>query len=256
MQIESFNNELYTSTIQFVDIFNHIAFTGRNSKTTKVGVVLGNRSRIFKDLENPNKAPIVYPLIAVQRTALSRDTTRVNDINENMKAMTGSIDYDNMQGNPVNITFQVTIFSKRQSEIERIIGNFIPFFQPDVYVRVPHPKLADKKMNLQVVWDGEVDEEWPFELGPEQPDTNIATLTFILKTSLFAGTSEYNGIGNPIESIHFTLTESLSGESIYPNNYVGGFYEVPFTVDLCDYYDDVRDGTIPDPAVDEFIVTE
>jgi len=257
MICQSFNSELYVSTIQMCDIFNHIQISARNGRNVKVQTVFGNRSRIFKDLENPNKAPIKYPLITIKRTGLSRDTTRVNDINENLKHMIGSMNPNDVQSNPINIQFQVTIFTKRQSEMERIIGNFLPWFNGgDIYVRVPHPKIANSTMNLQVVWDGEVDEDWPFELGPENPDTKVATINFTMKTALFAGTELWDGnAGKLIESVNFTLTDTLSGDSTYPNLNVGGFYPVEYLTDIDGYYDDIQDGTVAEPSVDEFIVS-
>jgi len=250
MKTTSFNNELKIATVQFGDIFNYIAYSrgGRNIKTV---MAFGNRSRIFKDLENPKKGAVKLPLIIISRTGLSRDTSRVSGVNEMLKSINDGYDYNVWAGNPVNIEFKVTVTAKEQSDIEHIISNFTPFFNPDVYVRMPHPKISGEYMNLQVVWDGTIDEEWPEEIEPSQHDLEIATMNFTLKTFLFGGTTEYGGLGKPIQTIRFTLTEALSGEG----NIVGGFYPVEYIVDIDDYYDDIVDGTVSDPIHDEFVVS-
>lgn len=255
MKTESFNSEVEMSTLQFIDIFNHISMRGKTGRPRKVSVAVGNRSRIFKDLSNPNKAPIKYPLIVINRTGIERDASRVTDINENLKYMTGSVDPDDIAGNPINISFEVTVLAKKIDDIDRIIGNIIPWFNADIFVRIPHPKVSNKKINIQVLWAGSIDEELPKELEPDASDIKTATMNFTLKTWLFGGTQPWGGVGNVIESINFTLTDSLSSDSIYPNKVVGGFYEVPYTFDVDDYFDDVADETITDPSVDEFVVS-
>lgn len=252
MKTESFNDELSTSTIQFLDIFNNIAFTGRANKDRKVTVAVGTRSRIFKNLESPEKGNITLPMIIINRTGIARDTTRVNDVNENIKALTGSFDPNDIAGNPVDLSFEVTILTKKINDIDRIISNFLVYMNPDIYVRIPHPKIPTEKINLQVIWDGTVSEEFPKELTPDQHDTKVATLNFTLKSWLFGGTQSSISSGKLIETVNFTLTESISGD---PENIVGGFYAVPTEIDLCDYFDQVADGTITDPDVDQFVVS-
>ena len=240
---------------QFMDIFSDIIIRKSNDKSLRVSCVFGQRSRIFKDLQNPDKGAIVTPLIIITRTGLSRDTERVSDVNEMLKKVTSTYDYNDWIPNPMNMEFQVTVVSKLQSDIERIICNFIPFFNPDVYVRTTHPKLPDNKMNLQIHWAGDIDEEWPEEIEPSDYDYKVATTNFTMKTAIFGGLeNEINARTGLIHDIRFILTDTLSGETGYPNSMVGGWYDVPTMYEFDDYYRDLGDGTIT-PNYDTMIIS-
>jgi hypothetical protein len=99
---------------------------------------LGNRSRIFKHLENPTKDSIYkLPLIVIHRTGLVKNNDRLANINNEVKYSTHSsrLDYNLYTPVPIDISYEVTIISKYQEHIDRAISNFIPFFNKDLYVR-------------------------------------------------------------------------------------------------------------------------
>ena len=65
----------------------------RNGEETKFKCVVGNRSRIFKNLENPSKnAEYSLPMIIIQRTGITKNNDRLTNINNEVKYATHSRD--------------------------------------------------------------------------------------------------------------------------------------------------------------------
>jgi hypothetical protein len=137
MEVQSWNKELILANAQFKRLFNNISFYQDNNKIT-FNCVLGNRSRIFKNLENPTKDSMYkLPLIIIQRTGVTKNNDRLSNINNEVKYSTHSsrLDYNLYTPVPIDITYEVSIISKYQEHIDRAISNFIPFFNKDLYVR-------------------------------------------------------------------------------------------------------------------------
>lgn len=193
MDFRSFNNELALAQIQFMSIFSGIVIsrdTKTGSKDIMVPCVAGQRSRILKNLENPELAPRqALPIIVVERGGFSRDTERVANLHLEQKAAPRSdmVDFNYLSPNPINVSYTVSILTKYPGDLDKILSNFIPFFNGDVYVKIPHPKIPNYSLKCQVLWDGNVQDEWPSEKEPYSDDIQIASTNFTFKTYLFGG---------------------------------------------------------------------
>lgn len=193
MDFRSFNNELSLAQIQFMSIFSGIVIsrdTKTGSKDIMVPCVAGQRSRILKNLENPDLAPRqALPVIVVERGGFSRDTERVANLHLEQKAAPRAdmIDFNYLSPNPINVSYTVSILTKYPGDLDKILSNFIPFFNGDVYVKIPHPKIPNYSLKCQVLWDGTVQDEWPSEKEPYSDDIQIASTSFTFKTYLFGG---------------------------------------------------------------------
>jgi hypothetical protein len=151
---------------------------------------LGNRSRIFKHLENPTKDSIYkLPLIVIHRTGLVKNNDRLANINNEVKYATHSskLDYNLYTPVPIDISYEVTIISKYQEHIDRAISNFIPFFNKDLYVRCRHPKINGLFFTNQVIMEDSISEENPYELDSSTDDLVQCTCNFTFKTYMFCG---------------------------------------------------------------------
>ena len=190
MEIQSWNKELALANAQFKRLFNNISIT-KNGKTTNFKCVLGNRSRIFKNLENPTKsAEYSLPMIIVQRTGITKNNERLANMNNEVKYAPHSKmrSYDLYTPVPVDISYQVTIVSKYQEHIDRAVSNFIPFFNKDLFVRCEHPKFEGLYFTNQVIMEDSMTEEHPDEIDPSADDIVQMTVNFIYKTYIFSGT--------------------------------------------------------------------
>ena len=90
MEFQSFNSELAISNILFKKLFSNIRIGRTNSKgeetQLQVNCVFGQRSRILKNLENPEKrGNIKVPMIIINRTGYSRNGDRLNNLHNEVK---------------------------------------------------------------------------------------------------------------------------------------------------------------------------
>lgn len=189
MKVESYNKEILHATAMFMDAFNDITIKRTSGKSIKVKLLNGRRSRIFKSLENPGRTPIKPPLIAVVRTGLERDSERVADLNRYLLKTTGSdINYNYYTPNPINLTFQLTVVTKTQSDMDRILSNFIPFCNQSFFVNTPHPKIPGQVIKHEVIWTGSITEIDNSEVDFESAELITAETEFTFKTWMWAGT--------------------------------------------------------------------
>lgn len=189
MEISSWNKELVVANLAFKRLFNNISII-KNGKKVDFKCVIGNRSRIFKHLENPEKNSMYkLPLIIIERTGITKNNDRLANVNNEVKYATNSkkLDYNLYTPVPVDISYEVTIVSKYQEHIDRAISNFIPFFNKDLYVRSPHPKFENIEITNQVVMEDSITEEHPSEIDPTADDVITCTCSFVFKTYLFCG---------------------------------------------------------------------
>lgn len=272
MEIRSFNQELQFADILFSRLFKNITIEKTiNGKRTSylVKCERGNRSRIYKNLQNPSKRGMYsYPMIIYSRTGISRDPERVSSLhNELLKSgSTKMIDFNLLAPNPVNIEYSVSLISNFASDNDLIMGNFIPFFNSDLFVTCKHPKFAGLTYNSQVIMGDSISEEHPDELANDAEDITITTFTFTFKTYIFGGSDRV--IGGPHTEVR-TLSDGTEVSSEY-NGFVPtitqlclDFHAVPYrdvtnlsdivSYDMTKYFQDVDSGRLSDPAYDAII---
>jgi hypothetical protein len=194
MEVRSYNHELEIANILFTKLFRNITIErkiGNSIKQIPVQCMIGNRSRIFKNLENPDRmAMYTFPLIVVTRTGIQIEPDRVANLHNEIKMQQtrSRIEYNLLTPNPVAISYTVTIISKDQGMNDLILSNFIPFFNKDLFVSCIHPKFNNLKYNCQVIMESSINEEHPEELDASQDDFVINSCNFTFKTFLFGGT--------------------------------------------------------------------
>ena len=152
--------------------------------------MLGQRSRILKNLQNPEKrGNMRLPMIIINRTGYSRNGARLNNLHNEVKYEMGpaSRRYELMTPVPVDIDYELTVVSKYPADIDKIASNFMVFFNSDIYVSCEHPKYEGIKMNNQIVMQDSVSEDHPDEPDSSADDLTTATFNFTFKTYLFAG---------------------------------------------------------------------
>lgn len=194
MEFQSYNAELAIANLLFKNTFSNIRIDrpqdDGSRKQILVQCMLGQRSRILKGLENPEKrGNMRLPMIIINRTGYSRNGERLNNLHNEVKFELGPANrkYELMTPVPVDIDYEVTIVSKYPSDIDMIASNFMVFFNSDIYVTCEHPKYEGIKMNNQIVMQDSVSEDHPDEPDSAQDDLTTATFQFVFKTYLFAG---------------------------------------------------------------------
>ena len=198
MQIRNFNSELMFASILFARLFRNItilrALNKQNTehRTVEVNCVIGNRSRIFKNLDSSQSKGLTLPLIVVTRTGITVNSDRNTNLHNEIVQQTTKdrINYNLLTPVPIDIEFTVTLASKWPSDIDMMLSNIIPFFNQDLYVSCRHPKYYNVQYFSQVVMGGNIQQDAVTELSNDQDDIVTATLTFTFKTYIFGGNDQ------------------------------------------------------------------
>ena len=255
MEFQSFNAELGTANLLFKRIFSNIRIGRTNAKgeetQLQVPCVFGQRSRILKNLENPEKrGNIKLPMIVINRTGYSRNGDRLNNLHNEVKYELTRSDrrYQLMAPVPIDITYDVSVIAKYPSDIDKIASNFMVFFNSDIYVSCQHPKYEGIKMNNQVIMSDSVSEEHSDEMDGSQDDITTSTFNFTFKTYLFGGTRQAKLI--PQKVLSSTMSSFISSQVVeiaaneidqfqkdHPNQSVSAILTTWVTADVTSYVD-------------------
>lgn len=195
--------EIQTILEQFVGAFNDV-FIKRYDKDKnlvgsfsgiKVNYVYGPKQRVFNTLQNPAPGGITVPAIAVSLGTISRDQSRVfnkNDgFNVNYSKFNESIDFVKRvpQPIPVNIGVNMTLITKYQNDMEQLISNFAPYCDPYIVISWKTPDLDDSlipyEIRTEVLWNGNINLQYPNDAGPSQAFRIVADTSFTIKGWLF-----------------------------------------------------------------------
>lgn len=147
MEFQSYNAELAIASLLFKNIFSNIRI-GRtddagNESQLLVQCVFGNRSRILKNIQNPEKrGNYKLPMIIIERTGYTRQGDRLANLHNEVKYELASYyrKYSLMTPVPIDIDYDVTVMAKYPADIDKIASNFMVFFNSDIYVSCEHPK--------------------------------------------------------------------------------------------------------------------
>ena len=141
MQFVSWNNELGCATLLFARCFSNIQIERTDKKGNKswlsVPCVNGKRSRILKELENPDrKGMYSVPMIVYQRTGYSRNSDRLNSLHNEVKyeITSSNRNYQLLTPVPIDVEYEVSVIAKYQVDVDKIASNFMVFFNSDIFV--------------------------------------------------------------------------------------------------------------------------
>lgn len=245
MHFTSYNKEIMTAQGEVIRLFSNIVTVDRNKKRHLVPCAFGQTSRVLKGIMNPSAAPQVYPIITIERSSISIDQNRNIELNNDIAEMVSLVHYDpnTRPPTPIDIKFKVNVFSKYPEELDMIVCNFIPFYNKDVFVTTPHPKIDGKFLSHQIIWDGQVETTWKSELANNDQDLQSASATFTYKTEIFGGTEKLTD-SNVGKILKINMSLSPSDGSTYPEfdpnnpdgNIIGGFYAVDYSETFDKYY--------------------
>lgn len=266
MKSRSFNRELIIATRMLMDVFNEIVIDRRNStgqiqQLITVPCVYGNRDRILKSGENYNKT-LEIPIIALSQMGITKDIERVHSVNDHIKydvpLANGEFDIRNLMPIPINIDFNVSIITKYQEDMDQILCNFVPFFNPTVYITWPMPN-GNGNLKTQVLWDGSINMLYPTDITEADSYRIIAETNFTVKTFLFPGmwdnlaAQPYGGRGI-IYKINFSHANSLYSETAPITGQLDSWYDVK-VVSIDEFIQNVKLGYITYPNFDKLPIS-
>lgn len=257
MKYRSYHKEVQKVTAQFLDLFDGIVIDRRTpgnsvQKTFTVPCLYESRSRVLKSLENRgNTVPL--PIICSSITGISKDASRVIGSQDELmldNTPAGRLNYLKKTAIPINIKYELSIIAKFQEDIDQIESNFMPFFNPDIYIVVPQPN-AELNMKCQVLWDGAFTLTYPNEIDKNTPSRLVSTTSFTVKAWMFAGMDNEEITGYVIKRINFNpCIQWEDGIGRLSN-----WYAVPNTMSFDDYRQNIICGYIKTGFYDELQIS-
>jgi hypothetical protein len=209
MKSYTFGFEVQTLLEQFISAFNDVVVKRYNNNTAipplsgiKVNYVYSPKQRVFNSLQNPAPGGITVPVIAVNISGISRDQTRVFNKNEGFKInltsqSDGVLAKKILQPVPVNININMTIITKYQADMDQILTNFIPYCDPYIVIswKIPQSGTSTKnsyeyEIRSEVLWNGNLQINYPQDIGPNQPFRITADTSFTIKGWMFKNSTE------------------------------------------------------------------
>jgi hypothetical protein len=194
---------------QFVAAFNDVIIKRhdreRNVKSkVKVRYVYAPKQRVIHDLTNKARH-LTLPVVAVNMSGISRDQGRVfnkihgaymSEFERNINATSNNsaaTSYNIPQPVPVNISVNMSIMARYQTDIEQIISNFVPYNDPYIIISWKLPKQffpKDMEIRSEVLWSGDLNIDYPEALNNTDPFRLSCDTSFTIKTWLFKSTPE------------------------------------------------------------------
>jgi hypothetical protein len=222
MKNYTFNWEIQTLVEQFIGAFNDVIIKRYDKDNVQVEPLSGDKvlfvyspkQRVFSNLNSPAAGGLTVPVIAVNISGISRDQSRVfNKIDGFLTNYEPEDDSGNLlkripQPVPINIGITMTIITKYQADMDQILTNFIPYCDPYIVISWKLPETEKTKnpyeIRTEVLWDGNMQMQYPDNLGPTQLYRITGTTNFTIKGWLFKKMDEVYKKIYTIESKYLT----------------------------------------------------
>ena len=191
---------------QFIAAFNDVTINRYNKDREvkdkiHVRYVYAPKQRVLHDMVNKNQH-ITLPAIAVSIGSISRDSNRVFNKIYGTYMHTG-LDDDSINTSsdfmpapiPVDISVNMSILAKYQTDMDQILSNFIPYNNPYVIIswKVPSDFVTDvQEIRTEVLWNGNIGLSYPTDLDPNTPARISGDTSFTIKSWLFPHRSSDN----------------------------------------------------------------
>ena len=203
---------------QFISAFDDVVVNRYNRARTvqdriKVKYVYAPKQRILEDLVNKSQH-ITLPVISIAQSGVSRDPSRVFDKLQDTHHIAKQASADLPPGQdilptpvPINIGINMSIMTKYQADMEQILQNFVVYSNPYIVIswKLPEKLLsAVHEIRSEVLWDGNISVQYPYDISSNQPARVIADTTFTIKGWLFP--SKPSVTSAPIYEIETTWT--------------------------------------------------
>jgi hypothetical protein len=140
---------------------------------------------VLNDLLNRDQN-LQLPVVACYLGGLAKDQSRVFN---KLQGTYSQLDYTSLkreaQPLPIDITVNVSILTRYQSDMDQIITNILPYFDPYIVISWRPPNRPDFEIRSNVFWSNSISLDYPKELNPSQNARIAADTSFTIKGWLF-----------------------------------------------------------------------
>jgi hypothetical protein len=181
--------------------------------------VYAPKQRVLADLLDKAQN-LQLPVIALTNGGIARDPNRVfNKIQGSyMTSSDPTVTNKLPQPVPIDLTINMTILTRFQSDYDQIVTNFVPYFDPYIIISWRTPSMPDYEIRSQVIWSGNVAATYPYDINATTVARVEGTTSFTFKGWLFkAKPSTPDGIIfniNPNFSTEAKLNSLLSLDAL------------------------------------------
>lgn len=233
MDTFTYHDEFKIITTQVLDALGQIVIERINeinkNVVDKIHVNLrySPKQRILHDLVNQNQH-IQLPAIALSIGNISYD------VNRTFNKILGYYNYSNAlsstsqhshQPVPINITYNLTIISKFQNDLDRIITTLFSQFYPYITISYQHPYI-NEEVRAIINWDGNLNMQFPEDLLNSTPYRIVCNTNFKVNCWLFK--NEANPVGNIYRIKHTFNAVSDSSLDYYDFKALEGTYSTDY----------------------------
>jgi hypothetical protein len=203
----TYHFEIKDLVTQFINAFDNIIIKRydqvRSAKSNiQVRYVYSPKQRVMYDLVN-RAQNLTVPVVAVSISNVARDENRVfNKIggfyfSQGTSSGTESTKSDFYKSPvPVNITINMSILTKFQTDMDQILSNFIPYNNPYIIIswKVPEAMVEDgftvpQEIRSEVLWNGNIALSYPTDINASEKYRIIGDTSFTIKGWLFGDPS-------------------------------------------------------------------
>lgn len=224
--------EIKDMLAQFVTAFDDIVikrFNVNRKAEDRISVryVYSPKQRVLYDIVNLAQN-MTLPAVAITIGNIARDNNRVFNKLDGFYYSQGS---NKKAGHlkspvPINITINMSIITRFQTDMDQILSNFVPYTNPYVVIGWQIPDEmglpTEQEIRSEVLWDGDIAMTYPTDLNGQEKARVIADTSFTIKGWLFkeqtTGVQNIYYIKNNfyVESL-LSNYEDLSGNTLtYP----------------------------------------
>jgi len=206
--------EIKNLLVQFLAAFNNVVIKRFNAErdvgqTVQVRYVYAPKQRVMYDIVNFSQN-ITLPVVSINITSFSRDNNRVFNKNGGFYKPNSTVIDEKNKGQlsnfyrtpvPVNISVEMNIMTKYQTDLDQIMSNFIPFCNPYIILSWKVPEEYNipfiEEIRSEVLWNGTVNVEYPTDIGGNKKSVIIGKTGFEIKGWIFPAEE------TPIKNIFF-----------------------------------------------------
>ena len=151
-------------------------------KEVSVRYVYAPKSRVIHWLVNKQQH-ITLPVASVAITGITRDQSRVFNKVDGPTFMDSEVTSP-LQPVPVDINISLSLLSKYQNDMDQMVTNFVPYFDPYIILSWKHPNV-DREIRSEVTWDGTLNFNYPVEIQSTESYRIAVDTSFTIKGWMF-----------------------------------------------------------------------
>ena len=222
MRNYTFNFEVETMINQFMAAMDDVIVKRYNKdrepqSQLRARFVYAPKQRVLADLLDKAQN-LQLPVVAVYIGGLSRDPSRVFNkiVGSHRAPIDPTFSRKILQPVPIDLNINLTILTRYQKDMDQIITNFVPYFDPYIVISWRTPAVPEQEIRSVVNWSGNIGLTYPTDINSTVVARVQADTQFTIKGWMFK--AEPKPDANIFNT--FSTFNSLMDLSLEKNEYV------------------------------------